>query len=53
MGMERTGLCKGCHHKMRNTDLWPKVATEGQLTDEQHTELMNRMFKAHADSVKK
>jgi len=50
-GMERTGLCKGCHREMSNAKLWSKVATEGQLTDEEHIELMNRQFKIHADSV--
>ncbi|MEA3278958.1 MAG: hypothetical protein U9Q81_27430 [Pseudomonadota bacterium] len=51
--MERTGLCMGCHREMTNEELWSKVATEGQLSDEQHIELMNQMFKAYADSVKK
>ena len=52
MGMERTGLCMGCHREMTNAELWSKVAEPGQLNDEQHIELMNKMFKAYADSVK-
>ncbi len=52
MGMERTGLCMGCHREMSNAELWGKVAQPGQLNDEQHIELMNQMFKAYADSVK-
>ena len=51
--MERTGLCMGCHREMSNADLWNAVATEGQMTDEQHIELMNKMFKAFAESLKK
>jgi len=55
LGMERTGLCMGCHREMGDAELWAKVSTEGaQLTDEQHIELMNKMFKAYAkDPVKK
>ncbi len=52
-GMERTGLCMGCHREMSNAELWGKVATEGQLTDEQHIELMNKMLKAYGDAAKK
>jgi hypothetical protein len=52
-GMERTGLCMGCHREMSNAELWGKVANEGQLTDEQHIELMNKMLNAYGDSVKK
>ena len=51
--MERTGLCMGCHKEMSNTELWNKVATPGQLNDAQHIELMNKMFKAYADKMKK
>ena len=47
-GMKRTGLCMGCHREMSNEQLWSKVSTEGQLTDEQHIELMNKMFKEYA-----
>ncbi len=52
-GMERTGLCMGCHREMSNTELWGKVAKPGQLTDAQHIELMNTMFKAYSDSIGK
>ena len=51
--MERTGLCMGCHREMSNEDLWKSVSTDGQLNDAQHIELMNKMFKAYADSMKK
>ncbi len=51
--MERTGLCMGCHREMSNTELWNKVATDGQLNDEQHIELMNKMFKSYAEMMKK
>ena len=50
--MERTGLCMGCHKEMSNTELWSKVATKGQLNDAQHQDLMNKMFKAYAESKK-
>ena len=52
-GMERTGLCMGCHREMSNAELWAKVAQPGQLNDAQHIELMNKMFKAYAESQKK
>ncbi len=48
--MNRTGLCMGCHREMSSEELWSKVATDGQLNDEQHIELMNKMFKAYAES---
>ena len=47
--MNRTGLCMGCHREMTNEELWNKVATEGRLNDEQHIELMNKLFKAYAE----
>jgi len=47
--MERTGLCMGCHREMSNDELWSKVSTPGQLNDEQHIELMNKMFKAYVE----
>jgi len=50
-GIERVGLCMGCHREMTNTELWSKIATEGQLTDEQHIELMNKMIKAYKESI--
>lgn len=52
MGIERTGLCMGCHREMSNEELWAKAAEPGQLTDEQHIELMNKMFKAYTGSKK-
>lgn len=51
--MQRTGLCMGCHQEMTNEQLWNKVATKGSLNDKQHTELMNKMFKAYAKSKDK
>ncbi|MBC8370064.1 MAG: cytochrome C [Planctomycetes bacterium] len=48
-GMNRVGLCMGCHQHMSNTELWGKVATEGTMSDEEHIELMNEMFKAYAE----
>ena len=53
MGMERTGLCMGCHREMTNAELWAKVAQPGQLNDEQHIELMNKMLKAYSEAAKK
>ncbi|MFV2061528.1 MAG: cytochrome C, partial [Gammaproteobacteria bacterium] len=50
VAMERTGLCMGCHFEMGNDKLWEKVSTEGQITDKQHIELMNKMLKAYAES---
>jgi hypothetical protein len=46
-GMNRTGLCMGCHREMSNAELWGKAATPGQVSDEAHIELMNKMFKAY------
>lgn len=51
-GMERTGLCMGCHREMTNQELWKKVSTPGQITDAQHIELMNKMLKAFSQSRK-
>jgi len=51
-GMNRTGLCMGCHREMSNAELWGKVAQRGTLTDEQHIELMNKAIRAYADSMK-
>ncbi|MDJ0833430.1 MAG: cytochrome C [Gammaproteobacteria bacterium] len=48
--MDRTGLCMGCHREMTNAELWSKVNTPGRLNDEQHIELMNRMFKEYVKS---
>ncbi|MCP5367071.1 MAG: hypothetical protein H6906_06115 [Hyphomicrobiales bacterium] len=49
-GMNRTGLCMGCHREMTNAELWAKVSTPGTLSDSQHIELMNKMIKAFAGS---
>jgi hypothetical protein len=46
--MLRTGLCMGCHREMTNEKLWALVATPGALNDQQHIELMNKLFRAHA-----
>ncbi len=51
-GMKRTGLCMGCHREMSNAELWGKVSTKGQLTDEQHIELMNKMLKSFSEMQK-
>ncbi len=50
--MERTGLCMGCHREMTNEQLWNKVAKQGQLNNEQHIELMNKMLKAYSEMMK-
>ncbi len=49
-GMERTGLCMGCHREMSNEELWGKVASPGVLNDEQHIEMLNKLFKTYAES---
>jgi hypothetical protein len=46
--MLRTGLCMGCHREMTNEKLWSLVATPGALNEQQHIELMNKLFRAHA-----
>ena len=51
--MDRTGLCMGCHREMTNEQLWSDVSTDGQLNDEQHIELMNKLLKEFAASKKK
>jgi len=51
-GMNRTGLCMGCHREMSNEKLWSKVAEDGTLTDEQHIEMMNKAFRAYAKHKK-
>lgn len=52
-GMNRTGLCMGCHREMENTSLWEKVSTDGVMSDEQHIELMNKMFKSYVKEKRK
>ncbi len=49
--MDRTGLCMGCHREMTNEQLWSKVAKPGRLDDQQHIELMNKLFRAYASEV--
>lgn len=50
IAMERTGLCMGCHREMTNKDVWNSVAEPGRLSDAEHIELMNKMFKAYVES---
>jgi len=52
-GMERTGLCMGCHREMSNEELWKKVSTPGSLNDQEHIEMLNKLFKAYAKSKDK
>ncbi|RMF11293.1 MAG: cytochrome C, partial [Alphaproteobacteria bacterium] len=52
-GMERTGLCLGCHREMTNDQLWSKVSTPGTLNRQDHIELMNKLLKAYANRKKK
>ena len=51
-GMERTGLCLGCHREMSNEELWSKVAQPGTLTDNEHIEMLNKLLKTYAASKK-
>jgi len=51
-GMERTGLCLGCHREMTNAELWNKVSTPGTLTDQQHIEMLNKLLRTYAESKK-
>ncbi|GAB4239348.1 MAG: selenite/tellurite reduction operon c-type cytochrome ExtM [Methyloligellaceae bacterium] len=52
-GMERTGLCLGCHREMTNDQLWSKVSTPGTLNRQDHIELMNKLLKSYANRKKK
>jgi len=47
-GLNRTGLCMGCHQTMTDEDFWAAVSTPGRLNDQQHIELMGKMIKAYA-----
>ena len=47
-GINRTGLCMGCHQEMSDEELWAAVANPGRLNDQQHIDLMNKMIKAYA-----
>jgi hypothetical protein len=49
-GIERTGMCMGCHREMTNAELWAKVNTPGRLTDQQHIEMLNKVLKVYAES---
>lgn len=51
-GVFRVGLCMGCHREMPRDELWDAVSTPGRLTDDAHTELMNRMLRSHVRSVR-
>ncbi len=50
--LERTGLCMGCHQNMTDEKLWAKVNTPGWVDNRQHQEVMNRLLKEFAKSVK-
>ena len=52
-GMNRIGLCMGCHQHMTEKELWAKVSTEGRLSDEEHIELMSKMFQAYVEKMSK
>ncbi len=52
-GMERTGLCMGCHREMLNDDVWKTVSKEGSLDTDAHTELMNQMLQSYYEAKKK
>ena len=43
-GMDRTGLCMGCHREMTNEELWKKVSTSGTLNMKEHIEKMNKFL---------
>ncbi|MEN8145602.1 MAG: cytochrome C [Gemmatimonadota bacterium] len=49
--LQRTGLCMGCHREMTNDELWAQVATPGRLSNNEHTELMNRLLRQAAGGV--
>jgi hypothetical protein len=49
-GMERTGLCLGCHREMTNAELWAKVSEPGTLNDAEHIELLNKLLRSYAKS---
>ncbi len=50
--MNRTGLCMGCHREMSDENVWGTVSEAGRLSDEEHTELMNKMLEAYRESKK-
>ncbi len=49
-GMERTGLCLGCHREMTNAELWAKVSEPGTLNDAEHIEMLNKLLRSYAKS---
>jgi hypothetical protein len=49
-GMERTGLCLGCHREMTNAELWSKVAAPGTLNVTEHIEMMNKLLRHYAET---
>ena len=51
-GMERTGLCLGCHREMTNAQLWAKVSEPGTLSDAEHIEMLNKLLRSYAESKK-
>ncbi|MCG8423768.1 MAG: cytochrome C [Proteobacteria bacterium] len=49
-GINRTGLCMGCHREMRNPQLWSRWATAGRLDKNAHIEMMNKLFRAASEA---
>jgi cytochrome c553 len=47
-GMDRTGLCMGCHKEMTNDELWKKVSSSKTLNYQEHIDKMNEMLHAKA-----
>jgi len=45
-GMERTGLCMGCHQNMTNEDLWSKVNSPAFVNNEEHQAVMDQALHA-------
>ncbi|MFQ5559880.1 MAG: multiheme c-type cytochrome [Nitrospinota bacterium] len=43
-GIERTGLCLGCHKEMENRAFWDKVSTEGKLDNKEHQDHMHDLL---------
>ncbi len=48
--LTRTGLCMGCHREMTSEELWKAVSTPGRISQEEHTELMNKMLRTYFDA---
>ncbi len=51
-GMDRTGLCMGCHKEMTNPKVWQAVSTPGMLSDAEHIDLMHKMLIEYLKSKK-